>query len=59
MLTDCARQIPCAEIQKLDLYCQARVDNIKTILCINNGICKIDGFTRNDLNDMLDYIATC
>ena len=44
---------------KLDLYCQARVDNIKTILCINNGICKIDGFTRNDLNDMLDYIATC
>jgi hypothetical protein len=44
---------------KLDLYCQARVDNIKTILCINNGTCMIDGFTRNDLNDMLDYIATC
>jgi len=23
---------------KLNLHCQARVDNIKTILCINNGI---------------------
>ena len=45
---------------KLDLYCQAVIDNMKTILCINNGmICMIDGFTRNDLNDMLDYIATC
>ena len=42
----------------LDVTSQSRVDNAKTILCIQYGICNIDGIDTNYLNVILEYIAT-